>query len=660
MMLSKILGRTSLATLPTSTGLPPTSQTPLRTETPLERLTSAKESSLASFKAAAATLGKALPAAANEDYQRAVQDRWNHIQEKIFSPLESRRHKSDFCQTLRHAVSKAGKEIDAALQRLKVDAARSQLLAHRTETSDLPQLIRRESGGFNLVRKAPPIENLALRGGGAKGISYGAALEQYQLSGYLDGLKRIAGSSAGALTATCLACGVSASQFEQIESEQLFKSAASTYMKDTQNIYPDLKFAKFKGMLTGLSAVRTVDVSTAERVHQFLAKNYATPAFQTRLVDLVDEHKSEPGFATDATQRLLRLMETPNFDQSRRGKMINFRDLSLLHQLAPDTFRELTLTAWDPDKKCTVYFDKDKTPDIPVCYAARSSMSFPVAFKPVAMDIDDGQGTRTLIDGGVGSNLPVEVFESPSADLTQKEVNAAKTLMFVFDMEGMAYQVMTSGGVATDELQEARKAAMKTRENTLSAKVYHWFLGRDPHQTRFEDTIKLWDAGPNAVPVFHGTIKSTSTNVHTSRAHAAQLQAATEALEQIRQRENQAYFISCGTLDEVLKQLSPNEKKALEALSAQPTSHDLKSAADKAAADERKAELEAKREAERVAEQTAGSQPVHEARAALQLANAALRAAKAARIAADGELLLRQLANHLRQPANSVIQDTLV
>ena len=660
MMLFRILGSTSLAKLPTSVKSASKSPAPAQTTTLAERLASAKKSSEARFKAAAKTVGDTLPAAANEHYQKAVQDRWNHIHEKIFSPLESRLNKSDFSKMLSNAISKASKEIDAALDRLSIDADRSELLANRKEASALPQLTKSKDGRFNLIRKVPPIENLVLRGGGAKGISYGAALEQYQLSGYLDGLKRIAGSSAGALTATCLACGVSASQFDKIDSEQLFKSAASTYLKDIQNIYPDLKFAASKGVLTGLSAVRTVDTSTAERVHSFLTEHFKTPAFQKRLLQLVDEHTDDQNFAADVTQRLLRLMEKPNFDQSRQDKLITFRDLSLLHQLAPDTFKELTLTAWDPDKKCTVYFDKDKTPDIPLCYAARSSMSFPVAFKPVAMDIGDGQGTRTQIDGGVGSNLPVEVFEPPSADPIEKELNAAKTLMFVFDMQGMAYQVMTSGGVATRNLEQEREKAIKVRENSFIAKVYTWFLGTDPKQTRFKDQNKLWNAGPNAVPVFHGTISSTSANVSTSRAHAARLQAATEALEQIRQRESQAYFISCSTLDEVARQLSAEEKKALEALPAQPTSPDLKSAADKAQAAELKAGQEAKREAARVAEQTSSGQVAHEAQAALRLANAALKAARAARMAADGALLLRQLADHLNPPAQSPIHDTLV
>jgi hypothetical protein len=113
-------------------------------------------------------------------------------------------------------------------------------------------------------------------------------------------------------------------------------------------------------------------------------------------------------------------------------------------------------------------------------------------------------------------------------------------------------------------------------------------------------------------------------------------------------------------LDQVARQLSGAEKNALEALPAQPTSRDLKSTADKAQAAELKADQEAKREAARVAEQTSRGQPVNEAQAALRLANAALKAARAARMAADGELLLRQLADHLNPPAHSPIHDTLV
>jgi hypothetical protein len=66
MMLSRILGSTSLAKLPTSVKSASKSPAPVQTTTLAERLASAKKSSEVKFKAAAKTVGDALPAAANE------------------------------------------------------------------------------------------------------------------------------------------------------------------------------------------------------------------------------------------------------------------------------------------------------------------------------------------------------------------------------------------------------------------------------------------------------------------------------------------------------------------------------------------------------------------------------------------------------------------
>lgn len=563
MNVSKFLEKVSFPSIDTARLRSPADTKPVRTDTPSQRLESAKRQAHEKFKAAADAVAANLPARAREIYQTSVQERWDHIQQKIFSPLSSQVSKRDFARTLGKAIEKAKTECNAAAQRLQIDAERSAMVATRTETRALPQLIQKKDGSFTLIRKAPLIENLVLRGGGAKGISYGAALEQYQQTGYLDGLKRIAGSSAGALTATCLACGVSASRFDKIESEQLFKSAITTYTKDTTPIYPDLTFTESKGILTALSAVRTVDTTTAEHAHQYLTTHFNTTLFQDRLVQVIEENNNVPDFAQHVVTTLQRLLEKPDFEHSREGKMITFRDLSLLHQLAPDTFKELSLTAWDPHARRLVYFDKDNTPDIPVCYAARSSMSFPVAFKPVAMDLGDGSGKRTLIDGGLGSNLPTEAFDLPNSGVAEKELNAAKTLLFVFDMDGMAYQAMTSGGVATDRLREIQQKTKTSRENSLIARIHTWFLGRDFSKTRLEDNEKVWNAGPNAVPIFHGTIRTTTPHISTSRAHAARLQAATAALEQIRQRESQGWYVHCNSLEEVANQLSVEEKASV-------------------------------------------------------------------------------------------------
>lgn len=254
--------------------------------------------------------------------------------------------------------------------------------------------------------------------------------------------------------------------------------------------------------------------------------------------------------------------------------MITFKDISLLHQLAPETFKELTLTAWDPENKCSIYFDKEKTPDIPICYAARVSMSFPVGFKPVRMDLGDGHGKRNLIDGGVGTNLPTEVFIHPpttnadsnasnSDSIHDDSLSAAKSLIFTFDMQGNAYRVMYQANFTTPESKQAEQDARTAKKNPLITRVLTWFLGKDPFETDTNDSEKIWNAGPNALPVFHDTIGTMNVKISDTSAHAARLQAATEALEQIRARENQAYYSDFNSLDELVRNLSNDEKQAI-------------------------------------------------------------------------------------------------
>ena len=57
-------------------------------------------------------------------------------------------------------------------------------------------------------------ENLALSGGGAKGITFIGALRKLQEDGILQNMTRFAGSSAGALCAACLACNGSLDQID--------------------------------------------------------------------------------------------------------------------------------------------------------------------------------------------------------------------------------------------------------------------------------------------------------------------------------------------------------------------------------------------------------------------------------------------------------------
>ena len=61
-----------------------------------------------------------------------------------------------------------------------------------------------------------PFKCAAFSGGGAKGTIYSGAHEALVDSGVLNGLEAVAGSSAGAITATAIATGISKEDFQKI------------------------------------------------------------------------------------------------------------------------------------------------------------------------------------------------------------------------------------------------------------------------------------------------------------------------------------------------------------------------------------------------------------------------------------------------------------
>ena len=58
----------------------------------------------------------------------------------------------------------------------------------------------------------PPYRNLVMEGGGIRGIAYGGALLELEQRGILRELRRVGGTSAGAIQAALLAVGYSAQE----------------------------------------------------------------------------------------------------------------------------------------------------------------------------------------------------------------------------------------------------------------------------------------------------------------------------------------------------------------------------------------------------------------------------------------------------------------
>src|SRR5262249_2408500 len=116
------------------------------------------------------------------------------------------------------------------------------------------QIIRNGNGELSLLRAAPQIENLVLKGGGAKGIGYAPALKEMVATGMLDGLKQVVGTSAGALTALSIAVGQTPEELRDLgnmDLTPLFKTSAKLH-----DIYPEIHFQNTaKGVATLLAPI---------------------------------------------------------------------------------------------------------------------------------------------------------------------------------------------------------------------------------------------------------------------------------------------------------------------------------------------------------------------------------------------------------------------
>lgn len=487
-----------------------------------------------------------------ESFATDVKAKFEAIIKRSFDTLPSQKDGSINGVDFNVAMKQAGKQASMAMERLKVDAARTSLLSNLPPVDIRPQIIP-HGKQFILIRPAPQLENLVLRGGGAKGVGYSVALQQMERAGMLSGVKHLVGSSAGALTAACLATGSSALQFENETADALFRPGILDSLKGGSEpavLYPDLKLEG--GLAPAVAPLKLVDRNSATNVQKFLALHWQDSNVQQKL----------QGFDTQTRARLEVLRQPAQFDSSRVGKMVTFGDLKVMHELAPETFKLLTITGWNKTDQREEYFDADSTPDMPLAYAARISMAFPVAFKSVALE-SANEGKKVYADGGIGSNMPAEVFtHTRSADgqfvpKTGKSLEEAqaRTLLFTFDEGGKAYQIMHG------KPPEARPTGILSAVKAFFVNL----ITSHPDQAgaRLADDRKVWEAGPNALPVFHGDVKTLSLGISDERLHEAHMLSAWNAFEQIQNQVQQAYSTEFDSLEQIAQLLTTDEVQAL-------------------------------------------------------------------------------------------------
>ena len=208
--------------------------------------------------------------------------------------------------------------------------------------------------------------DLVFEGGGVKGIGLAGAFKQVYDTGYRPAC--VAGTSAGAITASLVAAGYTGDELEQIVLHEMdFTKFEDPTFLDHFGVAGDLaEFLKSRGMHSGDYFVGWIrELLGAKGKTQF-------------------GHLRDP---------------SPSAENRTYGLQVIASDISAQSMLVlPRDAAQLGIG--DPD-------------ELEIAHAVRMSMSIPVFFEPVIQR--DGQGREhTIVDGGLLSNFPVWLFDSAS------------------------------------------------------------------------------------------------------------------------------------------------------------------------------------------------------------------------------------------------------
>ncbi|MDK2122701.1 patatin-like phospholipase family protein [Parachitinimonas caeni] len=273
-----------------------------------------------------------------------------------------------------------------------------------------------DNGKVELTLDRPPVRQLVFAGGGAKGNAYPGAISALEESGVLQGVKALHGASAGAITTSLLACGLTAKEFNDLSDNLEFKKLIGGVVEHGTN---------FKGALKGLKPGNDFQ-APAEGLEKEI-RHQARVAVLNRLVP-----RCQVGDLSPSDQTKLEAVR----DKLLNDGAVTFGDLKLLSQHIPE-IKELHMTGTAGDKhgnSALVVFNAESSPDMDIAKAAHISGAFPLAFRQVEHTLDHG-GTYKFQDGGVMLNIPVPEIINPA--LEQGPLPNPDKIILAFQGEGL-------------------------------------------------------------------------------------------------------------------------------------------------------------------------------------------------------------------------------
>lgn len=260
--------------------------------------------------------------------------------------------------------------------------------------------------------------DLVFEGGGAKGMVFAGACEEFFKRGHT--FNRLLGTSAGAITATLLAAGYTPEEMlaALVEKGEDGKSVFTGFMG------PPAPFTKEE--LRASATQRLLDGVDFTFVPDFVEKKFdelmlgalANGGKFRHVLGLVERGG---WFAAD---RFVAWLSSKLDSGPWKGGQRQFSKMTL-SQFYTTTNVELSLVAADTTAESLLVLNHRTAPKCPIVWAVRMSMSIPLVWDEIIWQAGwgpylgrDMEG-HAIVDGGILSNFPIELFISDAPEVTK-------------------------------------------------------------------------------------------------------------------------------------------------------------------------------------------------------------------------------------------------
>jgi predicted acylesterase/phospholipase RssA len=221
-----------------------------------------------------------------------------------------------------------------------------------------------KTGEYIYITKAPPITNLVISGGGAKGVILPGvikAFEDHKTNGISlrDQLENVAGSSIGAISAAFIALGISADDIINATAALDFKGLLGTgWGPFNKNGTPLMKFIR-----------ENIKKSLSDYLKQICHVNDLADIQNVKAI--VDQllRQREGEYNSQKAAQIAETIEKALEEIKKKDVnkiCITFSMLQSFRELDPKVFKGLTVTATCRENGKTFYFDADKTPHLDI------------------------------------------------------------------------------------------------------------------------------------------------------------------------------------------------------------------------------------------------------------------------------------------------------